>query len=152
MRNYGFTLIELLVVIGIIGILSSAALLRYPITIEKVKDARVISEMDQFREQAGVLATLTGQFTEVVDCVLGPPCVCSMDKSLDILCKDIQDSSDENLILYTNSNESGFCFTAHLPAEGNYFCVDSYLRSKQYAAIPLTCVASCEVANSCACE
>ena len=148
----GFTLIELLVVIGIIGILSSAALLRYPVTIEKVRDARIASEMSQFREQASVLTSLTGKFAEVDGCALGPPCVCATDASLNVLCSDIQKNTDEATVLNVNENQEGFCFVAHLPGENTYFCVDGKLRAKQYVDSPLTCVVGCGAGNNCSCE
>lgn len=163
MKN-GFTLIELLVVIGIIGILASAVLLRYPITIDKVKDSRVLSALSQFRMQAGILKTTQNDYSAIKKCVdlLNIPyadCSCPAgDESLKVLCEDAQKNSDQSLVLNVNNDNKGFCLVAHLKGEGKYFCVDGNLLAKIYDVSPAEgagpCLVGCKTAtpNSCRCE
>jgi prepilin-type N-terminal cleavage/methylation domain-containing protein len=156
MKN-GFTLIELLVVIAIIGILASVVLLRYPITIEKVKDSRVLTALSQFRMQAGILKTMANDYGAVSSCVVASgECSCG-DVSLNVLCADAQKNSDQDFVINVNDvDKNGFCLVAHLQGEGKYFCVDGDLRAKMYDDSPAqgagTCVVGCKAAKSCRCE
>ena len=147
-----FTLIELLIVIAILGILASIVLFRYPITIKRVKDSRIIYDLTQFRTRAHVIFGVDQNYNQA-DC--GENCTCP-DNTLQILCQDAWDNSDETIKVRVNNNGEAFCAVGHLQDYEKYFCVDSQLRAKKYdispAALGGPCALTCEAANSCACE
>ena len=144
---------ELLIVIAIIGLLASVVLLRYPFTIERVKDSRVISDLSQFRTQAGILYTASNEsYQEVANCsIISSVCYCA-DPDLDALCKDAQDYSDQDLVIFVNSDLKGYCIFAHLQDYDEYYCIDGAGHIKRYAAFPAFCTAACSASDSCRCE
>ncbi len=148
----GFTLIELLIVIAIIGILASAAMLQYPITVKRVKDSRIMSNLSQFRTRAWVLFEVDKNYSQA-DCK--EDCSCP-DNLLKTLCQDSWDNSDETVKVRVNNNGQGFCAVAHLQDYEKYFCIDSAMRAKKYDTSPAAsggaCDLSCQAADSCACE
>lgn len=154
----GFTLLELLVVLALISTLASVALLQYPFALTKVRDSRVITSMTQFRIQGTVLFSNSGDYAEIASCAVIPAgnCACPQDQSLDILCRDIQQNTVNDLIIRANSDQSGYCAVAYLAEAENYLCIDNQLRSKRYAFSPAAngspCDENCSAANSCACE
>lgn len=148
----GFTLLELLIVIAIIGILASVVLLRYPMTVKRVKDSRIMTDLVQFRSKAHVLFDNSGNYGQVK---CEEDCSCP-DNTLKILCQDGWDNSDETIKVRVNNDGSGFCAVGHLQDYEQYFCVDSTLRAKRYDISPAApggkCFTNCENKNKCACQ
>jgi len=159
-KKNAFTLIELLVVIAIIAILAAVVLVSLGGAQARAKDARVTSAMNQFRTRAVLINDTNGNYTNVA-CSAVPDtgsCTCT-DTEVRTLCTDMvlndnQTAGDALVIRRSNSagSNSGYCAYVHLQGTGQYWCVDSALRSKNYAAVPATCAAACDLAGTCACE
>ncbi|MDD5146251.1 MAG: type II secretion system protein [Candidatus Pacebacteria bacterium] len=147
----GFTLLELLIVIAIIGILSAVILTRYPIAFNQGKDARIMSDLSQFRVQAGIVYQGDRNFNNVNCTIAGNICTCS-SSILNTLCNNAQKYSDQTLIFLRNTDRQGFCMVAHLPGDRDYFCIDGKLYAKRYPVAPPTCAATCVSTNNCRCE
>jgi prepilin-type N-terminal cleavage/methylation domain-containing protein len=139
MKNKGFTLIELLVVIAIIGLLFSIVLVYLRTTQDRARDAKVISDMIQFRNQAEIKKEKEGSYNSV-NCV---------DDSFSAICADIKANNGNNTEpdpepkITPNTNKSEYCaYATLLTKEGGatrYWCVDSRLNS-----IKINSVSSCE--------
>ncbi len=153
-KNTGFTLIELLVVIAIIAVLAATVLVVVMSNIARFNDGRIISAMNQIRTKASILYQNNQNYLDI-ECsdTTAPDCNCT-DTEVEILCNDILENSDQNLILRLNSDSSGFCAVAHLEGDGQYFCIDGNLKAKQYAVSPATsvCAVACVGAKTCRCE
>lgn len=149
MQTKAFTLIELLIVIAIIGILASAVVFRYPMTIKRVKDSRIMTDFTQFRVRARVLFEVDENYNQT-DCA--EDCSCP-DDILKELCQDAWDNSDEPVKVRVDSSKNTFCAVSHLQDYDEYFCVDYLMRAKRYAVSPAdaggACASNC---NPCACE
>lgn len=108
---------------------------RYP----RLKDARIISDMDYLREVGEIFYGNHGTCRGL-----------SNDPDEDILEKDIKNEGGTYSI-YINNNGKAYCAIAKLNS-GRYWCVDSGLRSKDYGKTPpSTCMDSCEQNNNCTC-
>ena len=124
----GFTLIELLVVIAIIGILAAIVLVSLSGARDRAKDARITTDMSQLRTAAEVYQgnnqTYTGFCT---------------DADTVALQTDITNQGGTSYACHESA--TAYCVEVLLNG-GEYWCVDSGLISKQYAADPICAVAS----------
>jgi prepilin-type N-terminal cleavage/methylation domain-containing protein len=126
----GFTLIEILVVIAIIGILSGIILLNLNISKVKAKDARIINEMHQIRNLAGVYYDENYNFN-------GFGCI---GDTL-IICDDITNQGGINFVIA--AKEQDYC--AKVQLNGGYrWCVDSKGRSTRYDSSTTPTTPACD--------
>lgn len=152
----GFTLIELLVVITIIGILASVVLVNFPGAVKRANDARVVSSMSQIRTQARILYATQEDYDGLACTISNGICDCE-DSTIEYLCNDVEENSDQDLIIHLNNDNKGFCAVAHLQGSGRYFCVDGALHAREYEKSPASpdggsCDSPCKAANNCRCE
>ena len=136
-KKKGFTLIELLVVIAIIGILAAIVLVALQGARAKAKDARIISDMNQYRDRAEIIASDANGVYGGVNC--------AADTDLNKLCQDVitQTTSTANpggIPVNETFNAGGYCAYATLNTTPGtqYFCVDSALNAAQMTTVP-TC-------------
>jgi prepilin-type N-terminal cleavage/methylation domain-containing protein len=140
MTKKGFTLIELLVVIAIIGILASIVLVSLSGARGRARDARITSDLGQLRTVATIFNDENGTYTGL-----------DADSEEDTLAADIAAQGGTYTILI-DSDGGGYCAASSLNG-GGYWCVDSGLKSERDVDGTLTsCVATCEAADSCACD
>ncbi len=125
MKDKGFTLIELLVVIAIIGILASIVLVALGGARDQAKDARITSELGQFRSKAELVASKTGDY-EALDPTAGDGC--GYDPEVQALCDDVAEQCSGSACIsqgiQIHANGSSYCAYAGLNS-GDYYCVDS---------------------------
>ena len=133
-RKRGFTLIELLVVIAIIGLLASIALIALTGARNQARDARIISDMGQLR---GVVAEAhlgsQGSYSGF----------CGDAEALflrDDICTQKGQAPGCGTPHWECYDASGdFCIQSQMNS-GQWWCVDSTLKSQQYAST--TCSSS----------
>ena len=116
----GFTLIELLVVIAIIGILSSVVLVGVNSTRTKAKDARMINNMTQIRNEGEMFYDTNSTYTGFTASAA--------------LTGDNTAQGGTNYAVNINSTGSAYC--AEIQLNSGYYCVDSTLVGKRYTANP----------------
>jgi prepilin-type N-terminal cleavage/methylation domain-containing protein len=121
-KREGFTLIELLVVIAIIGILASIVLVSLSGARNRAKDARIMADMGQIRSTAEIFYGNNGSYTGL----------CSATDTLTLL-RDIDSQGGTATTCYATA--TAYCDEVKLNS-AQYWCVDSTLRSKQYASDP----------------
>lgn len=123
MNKRGFTLIELLVVITIIGILSAIVLVSLRGATNRAHDARIVSDMDQIRSTAEIYyGNNSNSYSNL----------CS-DGDVTYLANDISNEGGANY--ECNANATSYCVEVELH-NGDWWCVDSALRSKRYSSDP----------------
>jgi prepilin-type N-terminal cleavage/methylation domain-containing protein len=132
-KREGFTLIELLVVIAIIGILASIVLVSLSGARNRAKDARIMADMGQIRSTAEIFYGNNGTYTGL----------CTATDTLALL-NDVY-SQGGTSTTPCQSTATAYCAETILNS-GQYWCVDSTLRSKQYASNPICAAAvyTCE--------
>ena len=129
MKSRGFTLIELLVVIAIIGLLAGIVLVSLSGARDQAKDARIITDMGQFRSAAEIDSAGDGNYGNV-DCANSP---------YDVLCTDIVDQGGAAVVKFPVVPVDDYCAYTQLISL-DYYCVDSQFVSKKYPVVP-TCTA-----------
>jgi prepilin-type N-terminal cleavage/methylation domain-containing protein len=128
-KNKGFTLIELLVVIAIIGILAAIVLVSLSGAQNRARDARIQGDINQIRSLAEIYSNdVGGNYNGLAN-----------ETNFTTLTSDIV--TQKGSYSYATSTNFTYCVVAKLN-NGQYWCVDSNLVSKSYAASPATCVAA----------
>lgn len=122
-QEKGFTLIELLVVIGIIGLLSSLAIVSLGAPRNKAFDAQIKSDLNQLRTQATLFAEPSGVYT-------GFGATAESAKFIAPVCS--------GSVIYSSTSEAtAWRASAQLCAKaGTYFCVDSTGNAKEVSTSP----------------
>jgi len=123
----GFTLIEMLVVIAIIGILAGIILIALGVARTKAKDARIIGEMSQIRNAAGVYYDNSTYSFSGFSC--GTP-----NPNMSALCDDIGAQGGVLIDPFPVSGDGqDYCVEVQLNS-GAWWCVDAKGRSAKYNA------------------
>ncbi len=126
-KSKGFTLIELLVVIAIIGILAGIVLVSLSGARNTAKDGRVIADMNQIRSQAQIVELEDDDWADV----------CA-DTDITTLIADIGDQVDGSATCVDDVLGTGYCVYVALNESGQYYCVDSTLKSVKTGTNPAT--------------
>ena len=147
-KERSFTLIELLVVIAIIGILAGIVLVALGAVRSSAKDARIMSEMHQIRNQAELTFIGDNDYDDIH---------CGVTGDIKVLCDDVtaqggtkpSDGSAGIQVILPNWFDPSvvndkYCAKVKLNS-GKYWCVDSEGRSAKYDSNPLCkgCSAPC---------
>ena len=124
-KKFGFTLIELLVVIAIIGILAGIVLVALGSVRAKAKDARIKSDMAQLRIVGDLFYgnQIPNSFTGL----------CA-NADVVTLQTDIAAQGGTGFLCEVKPDGSAYCIETAMNAVGQFWCVDSTLRSQQYPA------------------
>jgi len=118
----GFTLIEILVVIAIIGILAGIVLVSLGAARVKAKNARIIGEMHEIRNMAGIYYDNNDYNFTGLGC-----------SDLSFLCDDINTLLGAADQVEVYSDISDYCAKTPLVG-GGWWCVDAKGRSAKYDA------------------
>ncbi len=142
----GFTLVELLVVIAIIGLLASFILISINSARMKARDARIIGEMAQLRNVAGIIYADDKDY----DCLCAssnPSCGNGCNQDIISLADDINNiNSGADLLIVRDSasNSQEYCAVVELNRGG--YCIDSSGIANPYVAQSRP---SCSVDTTC---
>lgn len=127
----GFTLIELLVVIAIIGILAALVLVALGNARDKAQDARVKSDVAQFRTLAELYRDAKGSFEDFHRCLFfahgGDFSLCAggIGPSAQVLSQDIE-AANGGYPLQAEGEGDMYCVSARMKTENlTSFCVDA---------------------------
>lgn len=136
----GFTLIELLVVIAIIGILSSIVLVSLSGAKDRAADARIISNMGQFRTEAEIINDSSGSYASTTCTIAATGCTACGDSDIDTLCDDIVDQEGRTTPTFTiQATATAYCAYVQLKGQDDqYYCVDHNLKAVKTTTNPAT--------------
>ena len=109
----GFTLIELLVVIAIIGILAGVVLVALGTVRNQAKNARILIDVRQLKNQAEVLFIDTGNYGNV-SCALSP--------EIGTLCADV--AAQGSSLTISQNSPADYCAYAPFLNEDKAACID----------------------------
>lgn len=114
----GFTLVELLVIIAIIGLISSILAAGIKGQLDRARDARAKSNMNQLRIEAVEIRQDYGSYDPSILCCDGPSCKPEVVKN----CDEVESLVKIEPVINSTTNE--FCIYVKL-SSGLYFCLDS---------------------------
>jgi len=139
-KKKGFTLIELLVVIAIIGILSSIVFFAMRGATDRAKDSKIISVMSQLRSFAEMYYNdNNASFANF--CQNAPTSFTDWNTIMNEIDNNNGDKAAPEC--HRADNGSNYCIKVQLNS-GNWWCVDSGARSKQYSSTFSGCAADGE--------
>ena len=114
----GFTLVELMVVIVIIGLISSFLIVSIKNQIERAKDARAKTNMNQLRIDAAKIYQDRGSYDPSLFCCAPASCQDEVEKN----CSEIFNQVNATPTIRISGNQ--YCAYVPLLAQP-YFCIDS---------------------------
>jgi len=128
----GFTLIELLVVIAIIGLLAGIVLVSLGGARSQARDARIITNMSQFRSAAEIQFTADNDYNDVGRAGT------TAATEFETLALDAENQGGVGFFTATSGtpNADEYCAKVQLN-DLDWYCVDSEFRSQRYTADPV---------------
>jgi prepilin-type N-terminal cleavage/methylation domain-containing protein len=136
----GFTLIELLVVVAIIAMLASIVLVSLNSARNKGKDSRIISDVNQVRNQIESEISVSGTYpSSSTNCVTASNTINTTSGNCNTLRTDATNSGGSVAVYATVSGGvyTSYSVSSNLASNNlMYYCVDSTGKAEQTATAP----------------